>query len=158
MDTRTITVAQAAKYLSTSESAIRHKVNRNTIPHEKDEETGRVFILIDKLEDEVLSGDNLGRTTGDPSDNERLIAMLTKQLELSQEALAQEREANREQRRLLAAALERIPALDAPQNASPEPSESPETATDEAPSDRGQAEAVEPVERPPFWRRFFLGE
>jgi hypothetical protein len=63
VDTRRLTVAQAAKYLSTSESAIRHKVNRDTIPHEKDEETGRVFILIDELETDELTEDNQGIRT-----------------------------------------------------------------------------------------------
>jgi hypothetical protein len=55
---RRFTVSQAAKYLSMTESSIRHKVNRNSIPHEKDEETNRVYILIDQVEDEGLSEDN----------------------------------------------------------------------------------------------------
>ena len=151
MDSRRLTVAQAAKYLSTSESAIRHKVNRSTIPHEKDEETGRVFILIDELDSEELTEDNQRYANSEPSNNERLIAMLTKQLELTQEALAQEREANREQRRLLAAALERIPALEPPPDTSPEPRESPQMASEEL----SGTQTPQEEERRSWWQRLF---
>jgi hypothetical protein len=117
---RRFTVSQAAKHLSTTESSIRHKVYRNSIPHEKDEETNRVYILIDQVDDEGLSEDNQRHTSGEPLDIERLIDALTAQLEQAQESLQQEREANRDNRRLLAAALERIPALEAPPETPPD--------------------------------------
>jgi hypothetical protein len=147
---RRFTVSQAAKHLSTTESSIRHKVNRNSIPHERDEETNRVYILIDEVEDELLTEDTQRHTNGELSDNKRLIATLTMQLEATQESLEQEREANRENRRLLAAALERIPALEGP----PEPRERPETATE--PQGNGTAHPEDGGgEKPSWFRRFF---
>ena len=150
MGSRRFTVSQAAKYLSTTESSIRHKVNRNSIPYERDEETNRVYILIDEVEDEVLTEDTQRHTNGEPSDTERLIATLTMQLEATQESLEQEREANRENRRLLAAALERIPAIEAP----PEPRDSPETSSEHHGSGTVATDA-ETAEKPSWWRRFF---
>ena len=150
MGSRRFTVSQAAKHLSTTESSIRHKVNRNSIPYERDEETNRVYILIDQVEDEALTEDNQRNTNGELSDNERLIATLTMQLEVTQESLEQEREANRENRRLFAAALERIPQLEAPQEAS----ESPETASGDM---NGRAATSEPDQPRSWWRRLLEG-
>ena len=160
MGSRRLTVAQAAKYLSTSESSIHHKVNRNSIPHEKDESTGRVFILIDELEHEGLTEDNHRYSSSEPSNTERLIDTLTRQLETTQESLEQERAANRENRRLLAAALERIPAIEPPDTPS-EPRESPETASEEpysthhAPPMPGTP--VSDAQRKRSWWRAFFG-
>jgi hypothetical protein len=162
VDSRRFTVPEAAQYLSATESSIRHKVNRNTIPHEKDEETNRVYILIDKLEDERLSEDNQRATSDDPSDKERLterlVDALTSQLEEAQESLRQEREANRENRRLLAAALERIPALETPVETPSEERESPVSASESAPSGSGREEESGEPRRRGWWGRLFLGE
>jgi hypothetical protein len=151
---RRFTVSQAAKYLSTTESSIRHKVNRNSISHERDEETNRVYILIDEVEDEVLTEDTQRHTNGEPSDTERLIATLTMQLEATQESLEQEREANRENRRLLAAALERIPAIEAP----PEARDAPVSSSEDLGATggpEGQETPQEPAQRRGWWREFF---
>jgi hypothetical protein len=146
---RRFTVSQAAKHLSTTESSIRHKVNRNSIPHERDEETNRVYILIDEVEDEALSEDNQRHTNGELSDTQRLIDTLTMQLEATQESLRQEREANRENRRLLAAALERIPAIEA----SPESREPPVAPAQE----QGDGDAPPEQEKRSWLHRFFFG-
>jgi hypothetical protein len=151
VDTRRFTVSQAAKHLSTTESSIRHKVNRNSIPHEKDEETNRVYILIDQVEDEELTEDNQRTTNGDPPDTERLIDALTAQLDQAQESLRYEREANRENRRLLAAALERIPAIEAPDG-----QDGDLTATDGYPNSSGREEERAKPRRG-WWSRVFLG-
>jgi hypothetical protein len=66
-------------------------------------------------------------------------------------------EANRENRRLLAAALERIPPqLEAPAAPS-EPRESPETDAPPRSGTPGPPEAEEPTESRPWWRRMFGG-
>ena len=74
------------------------------------------------------------------------------------EQLDKEREANRENRRLLAAALERIPAIEAS-----EARESPQTGSERVVRDGyGEAEpetqkptSEEPVQRRSWWREFF---
>jgi hypothetical protein len=139
---RRTTVAEAAEILGISAEAVRGRIRRGTLPVERD--GGTVYVL--------LEGDDHARTTADqprttadqPGDRtDLLIAEL-------QDRVRSLEEANRENRRLLAAALERIPPqLEAP----PEPAESPETATD------GEADprpgGVQEGAQRPWWRRWF---
>jgi hypothetical protein len=76
-----------------------------------------------------------------------LIATLRDQLEA-------EREADREMRRLLAAALERIPAIETPQEAPEAPESAGETAGTAEPwsATEGTQEQTSPR---PWWRRMF---
>jgi hypothetical protein len=134
--TRRLTVAQAADQLGISEGAVRNRIKRRTLQAER--EAGRVYVL--------LSG---AAIRDRPTDESELVAVLREQL-------AAERQAHAEARRLLMAALERIP----PQlEASSEAQESPETVEEE----RQRAEprpatggAQESVQRP-WWRRMFGG-
>ena len=140
---RRTTVAETAEILGISAEAVRGRIRRGTLPVERD--GGTVYVL--------LEGDDHARTTADqprttvdqPGDRtDLLIAEL-------QDRVRSLEEANRENRRLLAAALERIPPqLEAP----PEPAESPETATEEEaePHPGGQEGAQRP-----WWRRWFGG-
>jgi hypothetical protein len=96
--------------------ALRKRVKRGTLEAERGAD-GRLYVLLDADQE-----------SGAPrSDTERLISVLEDQLR-------QEREAHAEARRLLAAALERIPPqLEAP-TAPSEPRESPETPAEGRPS------------------------
>jgi hypothetical protein len=133
---RRVTVREAAAALGISEGAVRMRIKRDTLRSTR--EGDRLYVL--------LHAD----PTPDPtrSDIDRLISTLEEQLRLERENVRAEREAHAEARRLLAAALERIPAIEAP--------ESPETAL--KPEDRveGRAEDQEGVQRP-WWRRMFGG-
>ena len=113
--------------------AVRKRVKRGTLEAEKGSD-GRLYVFLDTDQE------------SDPprSDTDRLISTLEEQLRL-------EREAHAEARRLLAAALERIPAIEAP--------ESPETVEEEperAEARQATVESQEPVQRP-WWRRVFGG-
>jgi septal ring factor EnvC (AmiA/AmiB activator) len=101
--------------------AIRKRISRDTIPHERDKD-GRVWVLLDTDQD----ASSKVRDTDQPrSDSEALISEMRDRIAHLERQLEQERQANSEHRRLLAAALERIPPqLEAPQEAS----EAPETA------------------------------
>src|SRR5215211_7645906 len=104
-------VGDAAVALGISEGAVRMRVKRGTLPSTR--EGGRLYILLEHV------------PTADPGQphnrTNELISTLREQLEA-------ERQAHAEARRLLMAALERIPPqLEARE--SPEPRESPETAT-----------------------------
>src|SRR5215211_7546561 len=102
-------LGDAADVLGLTVDAVRKRVKRGTLESEKDAD-GRVYVFLDTDQE-----------SGAPrSDTERLISTL-------QEQLALEREAHAEARRLLAAALERIPALEAPQ----EPTGAAETAEEQ---------------------------
>jgi hypothetical protein len=126
----------AAEALGTSVDAVRKRIARGTLESEKAD--GKVYVWLD---------DGAPR-----SDTERLISTLEEQLRL-------EREAHAEARRLLAAALERIPPqLEAPQESS-EPRESPQTVEDEpegAEPHSAMGGAQEATERPPQRRKGWL--
>jgi hypothetical protein len=96
--------------------------------------------------------------TGDAShpDSSALISEMRARIEDLRTQLEAERQGHAEARRLLAAALERIPPqLEAPS----EPPESPEsTGPSETPTDAGggaQAPTERPQERRGFWSRLF---
>jgi hypothetical protein len=145
-----LTVAQAAAALDITEGAVRSRIKRGTLPTLK--EGGTVYV--------VLGGTSEATHTphaDEPSDQSELVESLQDQITYLRQQLAAERDANSENRRLLAAALERIPAIEAPQEAA----ESTESA--EPQSDRGTTpeEQQEPTSRPQeersWWRRMFGG-
>jgi hypothetical protein len=159
-------VPQAAARLGMTEAAVRGRIKRRTLRSYR--EAGAVYV--------VLEGDepptNHDEPGGEPADQSELVAVLREQLAL-------EREANRENRRIIAALTSRIPQLEAPQEArespvSPGPSDTPNPAPEEAqdaaepPRDRThrlQQELLETRQRleeersrpRSWWRRVFGG-
>jgi hypothetical protein len=101
-----LTVAQAADRLGISEDAVRSRVKRGTLQAER--ESGTVHVLLDA--DRPATGEPTSQPDQDSKDAP--IAVLREQL-------AAEREANRENRRLLLAA--------GTEEGPPEESEGPET-------------------------------
>jgi hypothetical protein len=118
------------------------RVKRGTLPSTRD--GGRLYVLlnIDPTPEPERPHDGTHDRTSE------LIDTLREQLEA-------ERQAHAEARRLLAAALERIPALEAPSD----DRESPQTVEEEPQSAEphpATGEAQESVQRQ-WWRRFFGG-
>jgi hypothetical protein len=151
--TERVSVSQAADHLGTTVDAIRKRVQRGTIPHEKDA-AGRVWILLDTGRPRH---DIAQDTAGQRQDGESgpLISEMRGRIEDLREQLEAERQAHAEARRIIAGLVERIPAIEAPHQAS-EASE----ATEEQ-QGRGQLRpdapgAQEGVQRP-WWRRVFGG-
>ena len=134
--TERVSVQEAAERLGTTVDAIRKRVQRRTIAHDKVPD-GRVWILLDA---DRTRHDTDRDTTGQRQDHEpnALISAKDETIATLREQLQAERQAHAEARRLLAAALERIPAIEAPQEAS----ESPETVEEapEAAESRSKAE------------------
>jgi hypothetical protein len=140
-----LSVPEAANRLRISEGALRQRINRGTIEHEKDEQ-GRVYVFVQDTHTEQHAEQY--------SDLSMVVEILRDQVEHLRRELAEEREANRENRRLLAAALERIPELEA----TPEARGSPETAPGKAEEERQQQEEEpQAKERRPWWVRLFGG-
>jgi hypothetical protein len=102
---RRVPVTEAADALSISEGAVRMRVKRGTLPSTR--EGGRLYVLLN-TEPTPEPGRPHVRTHDRTSE---LIATLREQLQA-------ERQAHSEARRLLAAALERIPAIEVPQETS----------------------------------------
>jgi hypothetical protein len=133
--TQRLTVTQAADQLGISEGAVRNRIKRGTLAAER--EAGRVYI--------VLAGP---AQSDKPRDESELVAVLREQL-------AAERQAHAEARRIIARLVERIPAIEAPQ----EPTEVAETIEEEperAEPRPAAGGAQESVQRP-WWRRVFGG-
>jgi excisionase family DNA binding protein len=157
------TVPEAAKVLGIGTDAVRKRIARGTIPHEKDDD-GRVYVYLDAGHDEGHDA---------PAKSPELVEALREQIGYLQGVIAtrdeelrtraeelRRRDQDLERRdRIIAALTERIPqALEAPS----EPQESSQTV-EEAP-DRAEPRpatggAQESTQRParPWWRRLLGG-
>jgi hypothetical protein len=114
-DERRTTVSKAAEILGISAEAVRGRIRRGTIPVER--EGGTVYVLIEGLEQHRTTADQSRTTADQPSDRTNLLIA-----ELQDRVRSLE-EANRENRRIIAALTSGIPAIEAPS----EERESPET-------------------------------
>src|SRR5215208_686907 len=133
---RRLSVAEAASELGTTSEGVRSRIKRGTLQAER--ESGRVWVILEGAPpqpDAAPPGDRTGDRTELVDELRARASSLERQLDL-------ERDANRENRRLLAAALERIPPqLEAPREA-PEASETVEEETE-----RAEAQATTPPEQ-----------
>jgi hypothetical protein len=123
-----LTLRQAAARLGVSESAIRKRVERRTLRSDKGSD-GRRYVYLDTGADTVADEGADSSATGE---RDALISELRAHNDTLREQLEAERQGHAEARRLLAAALERIPPqLEAPRE-SPEDAETVEEAPEEA--------------------------
>ena len=148
-------VTEAANILGISTEATRQRIKRGTLPTERDEE-GNVFVLLKRTAADSTRKDANGTDDGTHTnanhiddgtdDKERLIELLRDQLR-------EERETNRENRRIIAGLVQRVPEL--------EPVRGPREAPVNASAQPGNGEAPEnqdgPQERRSWWRRIFEG-
>jgi hypothetical protein len=144
-------VAEAADALGVTVDAIRSRVKRDTIDHER--KGGRVYVLLGADESRPGHDQHTDQVTdkGARESEDRtaeLIATLREQLQA-------ERQAHAEARRIIAGLVERIPAIEAPQEAS-EASETVGEEPQRAESHPATGGAQEGVQRP-WWRRVFGG-
>jgi excisionase family DNA binding protein len=145
-------VREAAELLGTTVDAIRKRVQRGTIPYEKDFD-GRVWIVLDAVQDTTGSRQDTGQPQSDPS---ALISAKDETIAALRDQLEAERQAHAEARRLLMAALERIPPqLEAPSEAS-EAAEAAEEQQGRGEPHTDGVESQEGTERT-WWRRVLGG-
>jgi DNA-directed RNA polymerase specialized sigma24 family protein len=124
-----VTVQEAAEVLDTSVDAVRQRIKRGKLLRAEadDPADSRVYVWLDADRSESRH-----EVEGEPAVNlGAMVETLQDEVRYLREQLDQEREANRENRRLLAAALERIPPqIEAPRAErespeSPGPSDTP---------------------------------
>ena len=142
-----LTVAQAADALDISQDAVRKRIARGTIPHDRDD-SGRVYVYLSPSEtihktDQDTMQDDATKTVQDTyvRSLEDQVAFLRRELERKDAILLN--------------LTERIPELEAPSEAR----ESPETVEEEPETEEPRTatvEAQEPIRRP-WWRRVFGG-
>jgi excisionase family DNA binding protein len=161
MTSQRLTVQEAAEFLGTSVDAVRMRVRRGSLESEKDPD-GRVHVWVDSDESETKHEPN-GESVALISAKDETIATLREQLQA-------ERRAHAEARRIIAGLVERIPAIEAPQEAPGAP-ESDVTEPERVEPRSGTGGPEESVERPrdtaewpvggtllrPWWRRVFGG-
>jgi len=141
-----VSVYEAAEVMGVTVDAIRKRISRRTIPHERDED-GRVWVLLDNDQD---AASNVHDNDQPPSDSTALISEMRGRIEDLRDQLEAERQGHAEARRLLMAALERIPpALEAPGDA--------ETVEEEPEGSepRSATGSTQEATRRPWWRRMF---
>src|SRR5215211_4648954 len=134
-----MSVSEAAVFLGVTEDAVRKRIHRGKIRYERDE--GGHYIV-------YPTGDDIRQTVVRDyvqSESSALISELRAQIGRLEDQLEQANERDKENRRLLAAALERIPPqLEAPQTSEDAPG---------APADDPVREEPRPEESVPWWRR-----
>jgi hypothetical protein len=123
-----------------SVDAVRKRVQRGTIPHEKDP-AGRVTIILDSVE---ALQDKVQDTPGFGAD--RLLEAKDETIEELRSRVHYLEEESRRKDHLLAAALERIPAIEAP-SVTAEPRST--TEEQQEPTSQPQEETRS------WWRRMF---
>jgi hypothetical protein len=138
---RRVTVDEAARHLGLSVDAVRKRVQREQIPHERDQ-AGRVRIILDEsetLQDAVQT-----------SARDELLDELRDQVRFLREELARKDA-------ILLRMAENIPQIEAP--ASPEPREPPTEAAADTESTEPLSSTPGPQDRisRPWWRRMFGG-
>jgi hypothetical protein len=147
---RRFTVPEAAQVLGISPEAVRTRLSRGTLEGERNR--GRVFVLLD-ADITDLTGSDAGIT----SEQTALIESLRDQVEYLRRELAVRTEENRRKDHLLAAALDRIPEIEAP-NQEPPGAAEPATEMPMGPTASEASEAAqEGSERRSWWQRLFGG-
>ncbi len=153
---RRVTAQEAAELLGVTVEAVRGRIKRGTLKAERTPEGVYVWLETDWPTDRTRPAEDQP-TDRSRSDADALISAKDETITALREQLEAERQAHAESRRLLMAALERIPpALEAPRAAPG----GPQTAAEEPDrvehrTDTGGAQ--EAARRRPWWRRWFGG-
>ena len=147
-----LSVTEAAERLGVTRDAIHKRIRMGSIEHEQGAD-GRFYVYVDAS---TTAADT--STTGDVSIDDRTDLLIAEM----QDRIRSLEEANRENRRIIAALTSRIPPMEAP--ASPESPQAPSEAraTEQpgrveprAPLEGAQAEPSGATERRTRWRRMF---
>ena len=146
-----LTVREAAEVLRISQHAIRQRIRRNTLASEKTA-AGRVYVLLDR--DVEVSGEPSEDPSGEASGVDP-VQMLREHNQMLREQLAEAHAANRENRRIIAGLIQRVPELEAPRDEPHGPETVSETAEGTTDTPAAQVDRETGVQRRSWWRRFF---
>ena len=143
-----VTVAQAAEILGVTVEAIRGRIKRKTLEHER--HSGTVYVLLDADQSTNRTRPDNDQTTDRlQSDSAAFISAKDETIATLREQLEAERNAHAEARRLLLEALTKIPsAIEAPQ----EPTEVAETVEEQP--ERAEPRPDTSGAQEPAWRRW----
>jgi hypothetical protein len=134
-DRQGYTLTDAARILRTSEGALRQRIRRGSLESYK--EHGRVYVYIPDTHDV--------QDDAHTPESHTLISEIQARVELLEQELERAHERDRETRRLLAAALERIPPqIEAPSKPRESPATPPVKPERAEPTEPEDLETVEP--------------
>ena len=142
-----ISVAQAANRLGITQDAVRKRIARGTIRHEKDHE-GHIFVYLDTFESESKTDQANGQDRESKTVSDANQDKYTRSLEDQIDFLRRELE---RKDTIIMALSQRIPELEG----SPEPREAHMTDSEETAKDKVPPEQQEPSQRRSWWRAFF---
>lgn len=153
------TVHEAALLLGLSVDAVRKRADRGRLKKEKAPD-GTVYIILDTPDEARQAERSSGQSTShDTSDEETPTSQLVDSLQDQVEYLRRELDIRNEELRrkdhLLAAALERIPAIEAPADEYSEPRESAVSDSEDTAKGAVSPEAAEGVSNRSWWQRLF---
>jgi len=143
------TVTEAARILNVGTDAVRKRIQRNTIQHERID--GTVYVWLDTDEPEG-DGNGEGHDRGpDGGVTRELVESYREQVEDYRDQVEFLRRELERKDTIIMTMAQRIPELEA----APEHRESPETASEEPYSTQAPSEQQEPSQRRSWWRAFF---
>ena len=143
-----MTVDEAARVLGITTGAVRNRLSRGTL--ESIKENGTVFVLLPP----EMSRDVTDTPTDNPRDVEALMAAKDETIRILAEQLSRAEERDRENRRIIAGLVQRVPELEPVREVPPEPREEPETASPEM---EGVETPLAEEKRRSWLHRFFFG-
>jgi len=141
-----LSVAQAARALGLTESGVRKRVARGTLPHERDE-NGTVWVFVDPLQ--TVSGTPLDNQTDEVRDT--ILDTLRDQVATLKEQVRYLQAEGERKDAILMTMAQRIPELEA----SAEPRDAHVTASEEPGKGGASQEQQEPSQSRSWWRAFF---
>jgi hypothetical protein len=132
-----------------TESGVRKRVARGTLPHERDE-NGTVWVFVDPLQ--TVSGTPLDNQADEVRDT--ILDTLRDQVATLKDQVRYLQAEGGRKDAIIMTMAQRIPELEAAKDSSSEPPEPPVTASGE--TDKGKpSEQREPSQRRSWWRAFF---
>ncbi len=153
-DLHRVTVAEAARILGVTESAVRKRVQRGHIPYDK-EESGRVYVYLDTGQSRRLSGKvtdghaSRSREARPGQSRDRYVRSLEERNAFLEEQVKRQME-------VIADLVRRVPELEAPSETPQAPQTPPEPSEDASPrSDTVEAQEDAQRVRQPWWVRWF---
>ena len=149
---RRLTVAQAADALGVTVDAIRSRIKRGSIAHVR--EGGRVYVVLGDDQGATSVDQGSAQHAGHHDDERHRDVHRDELLEELRNRVRYLEEESRRKDHLLAAALERIPAIEAPRDVPHAREEDAEDAGGFEPRPAA-GEAQEGSDRRPWWRRWF---
>src|SRR5215210_1603002 len=140
-----LSVAQAARALGVTESGVRKRVARGTLPHERDE-NGTVWVFVDPLQ--TVSGTPPDDQTDEVRDT--ILDTLRDQVATLKDQVRYLQAEGERKDAIIMTMAQRIPELEAPS----EPRDGPLRASEEADNGTAPSEQQESSQRRSWWRAF----